>query len=435
MPVPGDVDIVIGAELMEAGRSMLRGLVAQDRTTLIASSHRAYAVAEKAAPGDGIGDASKVYDAALAHAKRVIVFDMAALAEASGSVISAVLFGALAGSEALPFGRDAYEATIRKAGVGVDPSLRAFAAGFDRTAADLKSGKPLQKPKSAAEGKRYPQLAPIGDREIDALVAQALTAFPEVLHAMIAAGLHKVVDFQDLAYGREYLDQVAGFLAFEREGEHSLTLAAAKYIAVAMTYDDVIRVADLKTRASRFARVRAEVAARPDQLVYATEFMHPRMEEVAGMLPRGLGLWLESKPRLWRLLDRIVNRGRRVRTGTILWFLPLYAVAGLQRFRRGTLRHQREVAHRDAWLDLARATAMSDYLLAVEILKTRRLVKGYSDTHARGQSKFDQVLAAARRLNGRPDAAQWVRRLREAALAEEGDNALKGALATIGTFL
>jgi indolepyruvate ferredoxin oxidoreductase beta subunit len=193
-------------------------------------------------------------------------------------------------------------------------------------------------------------------------------------------------------------------------------------------------VADLKTRASRFARVRAEVAAKPRQLVYTTEFMHPRMEEVVGTLPRGLGRWLESKPRLCKLLDRIVNRGRRVQTGTIRWFLPLYAVAGLRRYRRGTLRHTREAAHRDAWLDLARSTARSDYALAAEILETRRLVKGYSDTHARGQSKFDQVLAAARRLNGRPDAAQWVRRLRQAALLEEDDAALKGALATIGTF-
>jgi indolepyruvate ferredoxin oxidoreductase beta subunit len=434
MPAPGDVDVVIGAELMEAGRSMLRGLVAQDRTTLITSSHRAYSVQEKMAPGDGIGDAGKVYDAARAHAKRFIAFDMAGLADASGSVISAVLFGALAGSGTLPFPRSAYEATIRAAGIGVEPSLRALAAGFDATLQELKSGARSATPQPAA-GKRYPRLAPIGDTAFDALVAHARTTFPEPLHGMIAAGLHRTVDFQDLAYGREYLDLVAGFLPFEREGAPALTLAAAKHIAVAMAYDDVIRVADLKTRASRFARVRAEMAAKPQQLVYTTEFMHPRMEEVAGALPRGLGLWLEARPRLWKLLDGAVNRGRRVRTGTIRWFLPLYVVGGLKRFRRGTLRHSREVAHRDGWLELARATARDDYPLAVEILEARRLVKGYSDTHARGQSKFDRVLAAAGRLHGRPDAAQWVRRLRQAALLEEDDKALQGALATIGSFL
>ncbi len=121
MVVPGEVDIVIGAELMEAGRAIQRGLVTPDRTTLIASSHRSYAVAEKQTPGDGIGDAEKVYAAALAAAKRFVAFDMAALAEDSGSVISAVLFGALAGAKALPFLREAFEATIRAAGVGVEP--------------------------------------------------------------------------------------------------------------------------------------------------------------------------------------------------------------------------------------------------------------------------------------------------------------------------
>jgi indolepyruvate ferredoxin oxidoreductase beta subunit len=439
MPVPGEVDIVIGAELMEGGRSILRGLVSPDRTTLIASAHRAYAVQEKMVPGDGISDAGTVYEAARASAKRFIAFDMAALADASGSAISAVLFGALAGSGALPFERDAYEAAIRSAGVGVEPSLRAFAAGFDKTVEDTRLGKPPQIPKPAGAGKRFPPLAPIGHAGFDALVAEAQDKFPAPLHGIIAAGLHRVVDFQDVAYGREYLDLVASFLALERDGAHALThdltLAAAKHIAVAMAYDDVIRVADLKTRATRFARVRTEVAAQPTQLVYTTEFMHPRMEELAGALPYGLGLWLESKPRLWRLLDRLVNRPRRVKTGTIRWFVPLYIVGGLKGLRRRSLRHRREVAHRDAWLDLARTVAASDYALVVEVLETRRLVKGYSDTHARGQSKFDQVLAAARRLHGRPDAVQWVRRLRQAALSEESDAALKGALATISSFL
>jgi indolepyruvate ferredoxin oxidoreductase beta subunit len=247
--------------------------------------------------------------------------------------------------------------------------------------------------------------------------------------------MRKVADFQDVLYAREYLDLVAGFLRLERSGDPALTRAAAKHIAVAMAYDDVIRVADLKTRASRFERVRTEVLAKPDQLVYTTEFMHPRMEEVVGTLPASLGLWLEGKPSLFKSLDRLVNRGRRVQTGTVRWFLPLYVLAGLRRFRRGTLRHKREVAHRDAWLDLARKTAAQDYDLAVAILEARRLVKGYSDTHARGASKFDRVIAVAPSLAGRADAAQWLRRLCKAALADEEGKALDGALATVETFL
>ncbi len=428
MPAPGHVDIVIGAELMEAGRAMQRGLVTPERTTLIASSHRSYAVAEKIAPGDGIADSGKVYAAAQAAAKRFIAFDMAALAEEAGSAISAVLFGALAASGTLPFPRAAYEATIRDAGLGVAASLRAFAAGFDAAEGAAAPAKPA--PVSAPEQK----LAPIGHPGFDALVERARKEFPDTAQAMLAAGLRRVVDFQDVDYGSEYLDLVGGFLLFERGGDAALTRAAAKYIAVAMAYDDVIRVADLKTRASRFLRVRAEVAAAPDQLVATTEFMHPRMEEVAGCLPAPLGLWLEARPRLFGALDRLVNKGRRVRTTTLRWFVPLYLLAGLRRFRRSTLRHRREVAHRDAWLAAARAAAASDYALALAMIELRRLVKGYSDTHARGLSKFDKALAAAERLKGRRDAADWVRRLRDAALADEEGKMLDGAIATIATL-
>jgi indolepyruvate ferredoxin oxidoreductase beta subunit len=428
MPSPGDVDIVIGAELMEAGRAMQRGLVAPERTTLIASTHRAYAVQEKSVPGDGIADPQKVYEAARVAAKRVVAFDMAALAERTGSAISAVLFGALAGSAVLPFAREAYEATIRASGIGVAASLRAFAAGHDAALTPASQSSPS--PQYAE-----PALAPIGDAGFDALVEHARATFPPGAHAMLSAGLRRVVDFQDAAYGREYLDLVAGFLPFEKPGEAALLQAAAKYIATAMAYDDVIRVADLKTRASQFTRVRAEMRAAPEQIVHLTEFMHPRMEEVAGTLPAAIGRFIEARPRLFAALDRFVNKGRRVRTGTVRWFLVLYIVGGLRRFRRGSLRHRREVAHRDAWLDIARAVAAHDHRLAVEVLTLRRLVKGYSDTHARGLSKFDKALAGALRVDGRSDAADWVRRLREAALADEDGALLDGALATIDSFL
>ena len=279
-----------------------------------------------------------------------------------------MLFGALAAAKVLPFERAAFEATIRAAGVGVEPSLRAFALGFEQASADLKSGKRPAAPKPGAE-KRFPELAPVGHKAYDALVARAKASFPAATHDMISAGLQRVVDFQDIAYGQEYLNLLADVLACDKAAggetkDFALTREAAKYLAVAMAYDDVYRVADLKTRGSRFERVRAEVAAAPDQLVYMTEFMHPRMDEVCGSLPAGLGRFIERRPALFKRLDGIVNRGRRVRTGTVRWFLVLYVLGGLKRYRRGTLRHATEVAHRDAWLKQLKAAAAKDYALA-----------------------------------------------------------------------
>jgi indolepyruvate ferredoxin oxidoreductase beta subunit len=425
MAVPGEVDVVIGAEFMEAGRAIQRGLVTPDRTTLIASTHRAYAVVEKQTPGDGIGDSNAVVAAAEAAAKRLVAFDMAAAAEESGSAISAVMFGALAGAGALPFPREAFEAVIRAAGIGVETSLRGFALGYERARAPVTVGPAAPAKAEPAPGKAYA-----------ALLARAQTAFPAQTHDILTAGLARVVDFQDLAYGEEYLALLGDLLKFVSAAKgFALTRAAAKYLAVAMAYDDVYRVADLKTRASRFARVRSEVGVADDQIVHTTEFMHPRMEEVTGSLPAALGRFIERRPSLFRALDRVVNRGRRVKTTTLHWFLPLYLLAGMKRFRRGTLRHANEVAHRDAWLARIKNAAPRDYNLAVELVNNRRLVKGYSDTHARGLSKFDRVMAAAAKLEGRPDAADWVRRLREAALKDEDGVALDGAIKTVDSFL
>lgn len=440
MPVPGEVDIVIGAELMEAGRAIQRGLVSPDRTTLIASSHRAYAVSEKVVPGDGAGDPARVYEAAHAASKQFLAFDMATIAEETESVVSAALFGALAASGALPYPREAYEATVRAAGLGVEASLRAFDRAYAAAENERRAPTALAaRPSGGSVKKKLPALGPIGDAAFDALVERA-RELPEPAHGMVAAGLARVVDFQDVAYGREYLDRVEAFAGIERQsasasGAFPLTRAAAKQVARAMAYDDVIRVADLKTRGSRFERVRSEIALRPGQIAYTTEFMHPRMEEVCGTLPAGIGLWLESSPRLLGALRRVVDRGRRVQTGTIGWFLPLYVLAGWRRFRRGTLRHRREEGHIAAWLDQAGTAAKHDIALGVELLEARRLVKGYSDTHDAGEGRFSRLMAIARRLEGRADAADWVRRLRQSALADADGRAFTDTVKTVESFL
>jgi len=252
---------------------------------------------------------------------------------------------------------------------------------------------------------------------------------------MALSGLRAVVDFQDLAYGRDYLERIDTVLGEDDPAKgYELTLEAAKYIAKAMAYDDVFRVADLKTRGSRFARVRSEIAPATGAQMKLTEFMHPRAEEIVGMMPSSLGRRLSSSERAMRLIDRLVNRGRRLRTDRLLPFTQLYVLGGLRKYRRGTLRHAIETEHLENWLAQALTYRRIDYALGVETLRNRRLVKGYSDTHARGLSKFDRVMDGVALLAGRDDAAHWCRLLREAALADEKGEQLEGALKTVRSF-
>jgi indolepyruvate ferredoxin oxidoreductase beta subunit len=240
---------------------------------------------------------------------------------------------------------------------------------------------------------------------------------------MLAEGLRHVVSYQDIAYGALYLDLVESLPVV-------LTEVAAKYIARAMVYDDVIRVACLKTAPARAGRIQREMGG---SIVATTEFMHPRMAELLGLLPPGLGTALERRPGLVTWMDRAFCGPRRVRTDRIGGFLLLYLVAGLRGWRRRTLRHAREWSRIEAWMASVRAAR--DPALAAELLANQRLIKGYSDTHERGLDKFSLVSVAAERLAGRADAAAWVRRLREAALKDERGIALDEALRTVESFL
>lgn len=430
-PSAGDVDIMIAAELMEAGRAIIRGFVTPDRTTLIMSSHRILAVSEKTVPGDGRRDAGKVIERAATAAKSVIAFDMESEALAAGTVISASLFGALAGSGALPFPRQSYEQVVRASGRGVDASLKAFSACFERAAAGERSGAAKE---SATKGAKKTVQVDGPARLLDAwnALTERAEQLPEPIHEMVIAGLRKVVDYQDVAYGATYLERIERAVAADTD-DHAWRFSreAAKYVANAMVYDDIIRVADLKLRSSRSLRVRDEVAVGPDAVLHVTEYFHPRAQEVCGTLPSGLGRWIENSPRLFALLDRLVNRGRRIRTDTMAGYFSLWVLGALRPVRRRLRRHTVEEAHLKDWFDLALATCECDYDLGVEVLISRRLIKGYSDTHIRGHSKFDRVLSALGPLDGKPDAAEQLRLLREAALSEEGMGALELQMAQL----
>ena len=430
MPAPGDVDIMITAEMMEAGRSIIRGFVTPDRTTLITSTHRALAVSEKMVPGDGIASSEEVMAAAEIAARRVIAADFDALAITNRSVISASLFGALAGAGVLPFPREAFEAAIKAGGKGAEASLKAFAAAFDVAANPASETPPAAPAKPEPKVQGPARLIAEWDR-----LAARVVALPAPVAELALPGLRKVVEFQDLKYGSEYLDRLATVMAKD-DTAHGWVLSreAAKYIANAMAYDDIIRVADLKTRARRFDRIRSEMRVKDANVLHLTEFFHPRADEIVGMFPARLGARLEADPKWMARLTRWFDKGRRLRTDSLPAFITLHILGGLKGWRRRTLRHAQEQAHLTRWLDTALAETTRNHALAVELIRCRRLIKGYSDTHVRGYAKFDRVLAATARIATRDDAADWCRRLREAALQDEEGKALEGAIRTIESF-
>jgi indolepyruvate ferredoxin oxidoreductase beta subunit len=425
VPMPGDVEIVLASELMEAARAIERGFVTPDRTLLIASTHRVFAMTEKIALGDGRADGAGLLSGCRDAANRLVAFDMAALAEATGSALSAVLFGALAGSGALPFPRPAFEAAIRRGGVGVGSSVSAFAAGFEAA-----SGGALATPSPSGDNTTRAALPPAQD-----LLRTAERDFPSDVMPVIAAGLERLCDYQDAAYARRYLDRLAPFAAIERQhGDSSNRLLdeTARQLALAMAYEDTVRVAELKVRPGRFARVREEVKAGDGQIVEIAEFLHPRTQEIADTLPAGFGRWLLRTGWARGLVDRFTRKGRVVKTTSLGGFSLLYLLSRLKRWRPRSLRFANEDASIAAWLRLVEDSGRSNYRLAVEVARARSLVTGYGDTHAGGEAKYERIVSLVPHLGTRPDGATELAKLIAAALADEDGTALERSIAALG---
>jgi indolepyruvate ferredoxin oxidoreductase beta subunit len=424
LPMPGDVDVVVASELMEAARAVERGFVTADRTLLIASTHRVYAMTERIALADGRTDSTALFAACREAARELVAFDMAALADATGSVISAVLFGALAGAGALPFPRTAFEAAVRRGQVGVSSSLAAFAAGFEAATSSANGAGPDIAKASAADGSAQ-------TRE---LLRQAGFENLGEARAVLSAAVERLIDYQDADYAREFLGRLRRFQTVEvrhGDGTDRLLTEVARQLALAMAYEDTIRVSELKIRPSRFRRVHEEVQAAPDQIIEISEFFHPRVQEIADTLPSPMGRWLLLTPWARGLAERLLRKGKVVKTTSVSGFLLLYAISRLKRLRRRSLRFAAEQAALTDWLDRVAEIASSNYGLAVEVARMRGLVKGYGDTLERGRAKFEKLAAALPRLCERKDAAVLLSDLIKAALADEHGHALAKAVAVL----
>jgi indolepyruvate ferredoxin oxidoreductase beta subunit len=403
-PSPGNVDIMVASELIEAGRAMQNGYVSPERTTLVASTHRIYATIEKMQMADGRFDSTRVVEAGRKLAKQAVLFDMRKLAQDSGTVINAVLFGAMAGSGVLPLPREACEKAIRGGGRGAEASLRGFAAGCEIAAGSRATPQEPAPPKRASE-----------------------------LDEVVRLGVERLGDYQGAAYVCLYEKRIQSL----GKADPKLLAEVAREMALWMSYEDIIRVADLKTRASRFERVRKEVGAKEGEPVVVIDFLKPGVEEFASLLPPFLGgplmHWAEKNGKL-----DAYNVGMHLKTSGIFGYLLVRSLAWLKPWRPYSYRYAEEQKLIEHWLTRVRDTAMRSIPVALEVAECARLIKGYGETHRRGKANFLAILDALVDHPATTDPAaqaKAIRKAREAALADPEGKSLGGALGKPVTWL
>jgi indolepyruvate ferredoxin oxidoreductase beta subunit len=375
-PMPGQVDVMIASEFVEAGRAIANGYVSPDRTLLIASTHRIFAVAEKSAMGDGRYDTGRLFRAAKDHARSTILFDMDQAAKDAGSILNAVLLGALAGSGAVPLPAQAFEDGIRAEGKAVESNLAGFRFGLSHGRGELATQTALNAAaKPAAAG--LPSLA---DR---------IARLPAAAQTFAAEGIRRLIDYQEEAYARLYLDRLD---TVARLNDDALAAETARHLALRMSFEDVIRVAQLKLKPERFAAIEREQRVGPDQPYTVAEFLKPGVEEIASLLPPVL-----ARPIIGLCARRgwteKLHLGMTVQSNRIGGYVKLRLLAGLRGWRPRSNRYVEEQMHIEDWLDLIRRAAALDPALAREIVDCARLIKGYGDTFSRGRNNFERIRA------------------------------------------
>jgi len=401
-PVPGALDVLLAPEFMEVGRMIELGFVSPARTTVIASTHRLLSIHEKIATGRAIYPQEGLQRAAQAAARRLVAFDALALARQHGTEANAVLLGALAGAGVLPIAEDAFRKAIERKGVAVASNLAGFELGLalgraPGGAAGQEAGEAPSLNTAFALG-ASPASWPA---DIRAVVEQ----MPSETREVVARGVGRLIDYQDANYARRYLDLLRPFVPTSTEAGPTGELlgVVGRYLALWMSYEDAVRVAELKTRGERFARIRASVNAGGGTIV-VTDYLKPDLDEIWGVLPdrlvRPLARWAERRWPHGR-----PTMGQHVRITTVSGFLRVWLLARLKPLRPISYRAREEHARIARWLEAVRACAAWDPALAVETARAAQLVKGYGDVRRRMLAVHEAILAATLRA-GRLEAGR-----------------------------
>ncbi|VTU23411.1 indolepyruvate oxidoreductase subunit beta family protein [Variovorax sp. PBL-E5] len=433
-PVPGALDALISSELLETARQIGNGMSTAARTLVISSSSRTLTTAERMQPGDGRADAERLLDVVKAFSREHHVFDMGAAAREAGTIVSAVMLGAIAGSGLFPFPRDACERVVRggdtRAPEKLDKmaaaSLRGFAKAFDTVATPRAQAALVTNLLATTVNE-----APVA-RALPADVAQI---FPLPVHDLLTLGHARVLDYQDAGYAALYVDRLRQVLDAERAADpagangFAVTREMARWLALWMAFDDIVRVAELKSRASRARRVRDEVKAGDDDIVKVYDHFKPGAPEFAALLPPSLAqrvtAWDRRRKTPWALPLKVGSH-------SVFGMVSLRVLASLRWLRRRGSRFAEEQALIGRWLDAVVKGTRSDWCLGHEIALCGRLIKGYGSTNERGKRNLLHVidhLATAPLPDGSPAArANAIAAAREAALADDAGTALDAAL-------
>ena len=397
-PLPGRLDLLVSSELLETARQISLGMCSSDRTLLISANNRTLTTHEKMQMGDGRVDDATLLQLLQQHSRASHVLDMVALTREAGTVISAVMLGCIAASGLLPLRREDFEYAVHDGApqeslsASQKASLRGFALAWDAVHAQTKQSKFVNAVLADAKVS-----SAISTTDHKPLSPELASSFPPAMHEVLGLGVERLMDYQGAAYASLYVERLRSVLASEQwhqaETNCAVTQEAARWLALWMAFDDIVRVADLKSRSSRWHRVRAEVKAKADDVLKVYDHFKPGIPEFAGLLPpfiaRGLLRW--DRQRTAKGL-RPLALPIKIGTHSLIGMLLLRALASFKWLRVFGHRYAEEQAMIDIWLKAVVLGAQEDVRLGLALARCGQLIKGYGSTNDRGRDNLLHIL-------------------------------------------
>lgn len=431
-PLPGKLDLLVASELIECARQVANGLPSSDRTMILSNSARVLTTAEKMVMGDGRRDVERLRELIIANSRDRRIVDMTALTAQAGTVMSAVMLGCIAGSGVLPLTPQHYQSALEGDSASAQASRRGFELGLDAASEATKT-------EWSSVSRSVSRLAeqPV-NASVSQLAHEQAARFPDDVRVIAALGVQRMLDYQGAGYATLYIERLQAVLAAERQTQsasHPVTLEVARWLALWMAFDDVIRVAALKSSPERFERVRREVGAAPEDVVRVYDHFKPGLPEFAGMLPERLSR------RLLAIDRQRIARGQapwalalRIGTHSATGLAALRLLAALRFIRPWGSRYQQEQKAISSWLEAVIQGTRENGGLGLELARCGRLIKGYGSTNERGKRNLAHLLEHVTNRDGGSAEARCaaIARVREAALKDEAGCELDEALRAQG---
>ena len=397
-PLPGRLDLLVSSELLETARQISLGLCSPDRTLLISASNRALTTHEKMQMGDGRMDDAVLLQLLQQHSHASHVLDMVALTRQAGTVVSAVMLGCIAASKLLPLRREDFEFAVHEGkakerqSASQQASLRGFALAWDAMQAQSTQSKFVD-----AVLTNTLTIPNVTSEQIAKLSPELAATFPSDMHEMLGLGVARLMDYQGARYVSLYIQRLREVLASEQrngtDGACTVTKETARWLALWMAFDDIVRVADLKSRASRWQRVRMEVKAKTDDVLKVYDHFKPGVPEFAALLPKVFALPLLRWDRQ-RSASGLSPLALPIKVGThsVIGMVMLRVLASFKWLRVLGNRYAEEQAMIDAWLKALVRGAQEDVNLGLALAQCGQLIKGYGTTNERGRDNLLHIL-------------------------------------------